>query len=247
MNNIDPPRFTSAAATIGDVALRLTDIDKSFSQGKSRLHVLRGAGLEVKAGEMVALVGPSGSGKSTLLNIAGLLELPDRGRVQIAGQHTAKLSEQDRAKLRRHEIGFVFQFHRLLPEFSAQENLLIPQMLAGLSRHEATARAAQLLSLIGLEDRASHRPGQLSGGEQQRVAIARAIANAPAVLLADEPTGNLDPETAQGVFAHLTHIVRSTKTAGLIVTHNMELAASMDRVVTIKGGEITDNTTAISP
>lgn len=224
--------------TASDAMLRLNDIEKSFPQGKTQLHVLKGASLEVKAGEMVALVGPSGSGKSTLLNIAGLLENPDRGTVMVGGQHTARMTQKDRAKLRRNEIGFVFQFHRLLPEFSAQENLLIPQMLAGLARGEATERAEQLLAMVGLADRKSHRPGQLSGGEQQRVAIARAVANAPSVLLADEPTGNLDPETADDVFRHLRQIIKTTKTAALIVTHNIELAKMMDKTVTIRSGEI---------
>lgn len=220
--------------------LRLGNVEKSFPQGKAALHVLRGASLEIEAGEMVALVGPSGSGKSTLLNIAGLLENPDRGAVQVGGTHTARLSSRERAKLRRQSIGFVFQFHRLLPEFSALENLLIPQMLAGLPRDEATDRAEQLLSMVQLADRSSHRPGQLSGGEQQRVAIARAVSNAPKVLLADEPTGNLDPETAAEVFRHLTTIIRNTNTSALIVTHNIELAAKMDRVVTIRNGEISN-------
>ena len=220
--------------------LRLGNVEKSFPQGKAALHVLRGASLEIEAGEMVALVGPSGSGKSTLLNIAGLLENPDRGAVQVGGIHTARLSSRERAKLRRQSIGFVFQFHRLLPEFSALENLLIPQMLAGLPRDEATDRAEQLLSMVQLADRSSHRPGQLSGGEQQRVAIARAVSNAPKVLLADEPTGNLDPETAAEVFRHLTTIIRNTNTSALIVTHNIELAAKMDRVVTIRNGEISN-------
>lgn len=224
--------------TASNAMLRLNDIEKSFPQGKTQLHVLKGASLEVKAGEMVALVGPSGSGKSTLLNIAGLLENPDRGTVMVGGQHTARMTQKDRAKLRRNEIGFVFQFHRLLPEFSAQENLLIPQMLAGLARGEATERAEQLLAMVGLADRKSHRPGQLSGGEQQRVAIARAVANAPSVLLADEPTGNLDPETADDVFRHLRQIIKTTKTAALIVTHNIELAKMMDKTVTIRSGEI---------
>ena len=244
MNNpLNKPANTSSGMTEtteegSRPMLRLGDVEKSFAQGKSALHVLRGASLTINAGEMVALVGPSGSGKSTLLNIAGLLENPDRGAVQVGGTHTARLSSKERAKLRRQSIGFVFQFHRLLPEFSAIENLLIPQMLAGLPRDEATTRAEQLLAMVQLADRANHRPGQLSGGEQQRVAIARAVSNAPHLLLADEPTGNLDPETAADVFNHLTAIIRNTGTAALIVTHNTELAAKMDRVVTIRQGEI---------
>ena len=221
-------------------ALVLNGVEKSFAQGKGRLHVLNGASLAIQPGEMVALVGPSGSGKSTLLNIAGLLENPDSGSVMVDGQATARLGDRERAALRRKNIGFVFQFHRLLPEFSAFENILIPQMLAQLPRGEASVRAEQLLALVGLSDRRDHRPGQLSGGEQQRVAIARAVSNAPSVLLADEPTGNLDPETARDVFKHLSAIIRQTKTAALIVTHNTELAASMDRVLTIRGGALSD-------
>ena len=224
-----------------NIALRLNDIEKAFSQGKGKLHVLKGASLEIKQGEMVALVGPSGSGKSTLLNIAGLLESPDRGTVMVGGKHTARFSDREIAKCRREEIGFIFQFHRLLPEFSAHENLIIPQMLTGLHRDEAATRADQLLSMVGLEDRKTHRPGQLSGGEQQRIAIARAVSNAPSLLLADEPTGNLDPETAQDVFAHLTKIIRTTGTAALIVTHNIELAKKMDRILTIRDGDLTES------
>ena len=225
-------------------ALVLNDIEKSFAQGaqgKHRLHVLNGASLAIQPGEMVALVGPSGSGKSTLLNIAGLLENPDSGSVMVDGKATARMKDKERAALRRKKIGFVFQFHRLLPEFSAFENILIPQMLAKLPRAEASSRAEQLLALVGLSDRRDHRPGQLSGGEQQRVAIARAVSNAPSVLLADEPTGNLDPETARDVFKHLTAIIRQTKTAALIVTHNTELAASMDRVLTIRDGVLSEH------
>jgi lipoprotein-releasing system ATP-binding protein len=225
-------------------ALVLNDIEKSFAQGaqgKHRLHVLNGASLAIQPGEMVALVGPSGSGKSTLLNIAGLLENPDSGSVMVDGKATARMKDKERAALRRKKIGFVFQFHRLLPEFSAFENILIPQMLAKLPRAEASSRAEQLLALVGLSDRRDHRPGQLSGGEQQRVAIARAVSNAPSVLLADEPTGNLDPETARDVFKHLTAIIRQTQTAALIVTHNTELAASMDRVLTIRDGVLSEH------
>ena len=218
--------------------LHLQDVEKSFLQGERRLTVLRGASLSLHAGEMVALVGPSGSGKSTLLNVAGLLERPDSGHVIVKEEDVNSLDNNALARLRRHEIGFVFQFHRLLPEFSAYENLLMPQMLAGLSRNEAGKRGDELLTMVGLTARRDHRPGALSGGEQQRVAIARAVANAPSILLADEPTGNLDPNTASEVFKHLTAIVRTTKTAALIVTHNTELAARMDRVVTINAGEI---------
>ena len=196
--------------------------------------------LRVSAGELTALVGPSGSGKSTLLNIAGLLERPTAGDVVIDGTETSGLSSRRRGRLRGSHIGFVFQFHRLLAEFSAMENVMIPQMLNGLARHEAEHRAEQLLTMVGLQDRQSHRPGTLSGGEQQRVAIARAVANAPRVLLADEPTGNLDPETAEEVFTHLRQIVRGTGAAALIVTHNEKLAATMDRCLTIRDGAIVE-------
>ena len=221
-------------------SLRLHDIEKAFPQGKEQLHVLKGASLEIKQGEMVALVGPSGSGKSTLLNIAGLLESPDRGSVMVGGKPIARLSSREISKIRRDEIGFVFQFHRLLPEFSAHENLLIPQMLGGLGRQESSERADQLMSMVGLDERKNHRPGQLSGGEQQRIAIARAVSNAPSLLLADEPTGNLDPETARDVFTHLTKIIKVTETSALIVTHNIELAKKMDRILTIRDGELTE-------
>ena len=218
--------------------LSLREIGKSFKQGERQLRVLENASLDLAAGEMVALLGPSGCGKSTLLNIAGLLEAPDQGVVSVGGEDTAQLSHGERARLRRERIGFVFQFHRLLPEFDALENIIIPQMLTGLDRKTASERAGQLLGMVGLEDRKTHRPGLLSGGEQQRVAIARGVSNAPSILLADEPTGNLDPETASEVFGHLAAIVRSTKTAALVVTHNTDLARGMDRVLVIRDGRI---------
>ena len=218
--------------------LNLHEVEKSFRQGERRLHVLQGASLSLAKGEMVALLGPSGCGKSTLLNIAGLLEAPDLGVVSVDGQNTARLSHRERARLRREKIGFVFQFHRLLPEFDALENIMIPQMLAGLDRETASERAGQLLAMVGLAERKTHRPGLLSGGEQQRVAIARGVSNAPGILLADEPTGNLDPETAQDVFDHLASIVRSTSTAALVVTHNTDLARRMDRVLVIRDGRL---------
>jgi|TARA_A100001015_G_scaffold45310_1_gene49957 lipoprotein-releasing system ATP-binding protein len=220
--------------------LELRDVRRGFNQGESRLDVLNGASLSVRAGEMKALVGPSGSGKSTLLNIAGLLEQPDSGTVFIDGIDSARLRSAKRTLLRRQHIGFVFQFHRLLPEFSALENIMIPQMLAGLDKFEASDRAAQLLAMVGLQDRVDHRPGLLSGGEQQRVAIARAVANAPRVLLADEPTGNLDPDTAKDVFGHLAAITRATRTAGLVVTHNQQLALNMDSILTIENGHVVE-------
>ena len=220
--------------------LELRDVRRGYHQGESRLDVLNGASLSVRAGEMKALVGPSGSGKSTLLNIAGLLEQPDSGTVFIDGIDSARLRSAKRTLLRRQHIGFVFQFHRLLPEFSALENVMIPQMLAGLDKFEASDRAAQLLAMVGLQDRVNHRPGLLSGGEQQRVAIARAVANAPRVLLADEPTGNLDPDTAKDVFGHLAAITRATRTAALVVTHNQQLALNMDSILTIENGHVVE-------
>jgi lipoprotein-releasing system ATP-binding protein len=220
--------------------LELRDVRRGYHQGESRLDVLNGASLSVRAGEMKALVGPSGSGKSTLLNIAGLLEQPDSGTVFIDGIDSARLRSAKRTLLRRQHIGFVFQFHRLLPEFSALENVMVPQMLAGLDKFEASDRAAQLLAMVGLQDRVDHRPGLLSGGEQQRVAIARAVANAPRVLLADEPTGNLDPDTAKDVFGHLAAITRATRTAALVVTHNQQLALNMDSILTIENGHVVE-------
>ncbi|MDA9930137.1 ABC transporter ATP-binding protein [Alphaproteobacteria bacterium] len=218
--------------------LQLHNVDRQFHQGESVIDVLRNASLSINGGELTALVGPSGSGKSTLLNIAGLLERPSAGEVIIDGVATSTLGARRLGKLRGSHIGFVFQFHRLLPEFSALENVMIPQMLKNLARHEAEERAEALLAMVGLKSRMMHRPGALSGGEQQRVAIARAVANAPRVLLADEPTGNLDPETASEVFDHLRQIVRGTGAAALIVTHNEKLASTMDRRLTIRDGGV---------
>jgi lipoprotein-releasing system ATP-binding protein len=220
--------------------LELKDVWRSYNQGGSKLDVLTGASLTVRAGEMKALVGPSGSGKSTLLNIAGLLEQPDSGTVFIDAVDSGRLRQGKRTLLRRQHIGFVFQFHRLLPEFSALENVMIPQMLNGLDKFEAADRAGQLLAMVGLQNRVDHRPGLLSGGEQQRVAIARAVANAPRVLLADEPTGNLDPDTAKDVFGHLAAITRATQTAALVVTHNQQLALNMDSILTIENGHVVE-------
>ena len=221
-----------------DTVLLMNDVSKAFHQGDRVIQVLKDVSVNIKKGELVALVGPSGSGKTTLLNIAGILERPDSGQVSIAGKATHRLNDKETSELRRNSIGFVFQFHRLLPEFSAAENIIIPQIMNRLSRHVAEERAEQLLAMIGLSERRHHRPGQLSGGEQQRVAIARAVANVPSLLLADEPTGNLDPDTAADVFKHLVAILRSTGTAALLVTHNMELAKSLDRVLTIRKGEL---------
>ncbi|MCC7167415.1 MAG: ABC transporter ATP-binding protein [Rhodospirillales bacterium] len=224
---------------MSEAALRLDGIRRGFAQGRARLEVLMGADLSLAPGEMVALVGPSGAGKSTLLHIAGLLERPDGGQVWIGGAAAGELSDDRRTELRRRHLGFVYQYHHLLPEFSALENVAIPQMIAGVARREADARARDLLGRLGLAERAEHRPGQLSGGEQQRVAIARALANEPKVLLADEPTGNLDPATAEVVFDELLALARSRGLAALIATHNPEWARRMDRVVTLKGGVLT--------
>ena len=217
-------------------ALRLEGIRRSFAQGGNRLEVLKGASLAVAPGEIVALVGPSGSGKSTLLQIAGLLEPPDAGEIVIGGEACGGLGDDARTRMRRVMLGFVYQFHHLLPEFSAQENVMLPQMIAGQSRRQAREGAAALLGRLGLAERLEHRPARLSGGEQQRVAIARALANSPKVLLADEPTGNLDGRTAEHVFQLLVEVVREQTVAALIATHNPELAARMDRVVELTDG-----------
>lgn len=218
------------------VPLALQSIRRTFIQGDRRLDVLRGVSLELKPGEIVALVGQSGSGKSTLLHIAGLLERPDEGEVVVDGKPAGKLADKERTTLRRQFLGFVYQYHHLLPEFSAVENVMLPQMLAGVSRGDARKRATDLLSMVQLADRLDHRPGRLSGGEQQRVAIARAVANAPRVLLADEPTGNLDSTTAETVFRQLLALARDTGMAALVATHNPELAARMDRTIVLKDG-----------
>jgi lipoprotein-releasing system ATP-binding protein len=219
--------------------LALRGIQRTFMQGDRQLEVLRGVSLDLRAGEIVALVGQSGSGKSTMLHIAGLLERPDAGDVVLDGKGAAALGDHQRTILRRKFLGFVYQYHHLLPEFSALENVMLPQMLNGLSRSEARRRAVDLLAMVQLKDRADHRPGRLSGGEQQRVAVARAVANAPRVLLADEPTGNLDAATADTVFRQLLALVRETGMAALIATHNPDLAARMDRTVHLKDGVLT--------
>lgn len=220
--------------------LFLQDIERYYRQGDDTLEILKGAELAVWSGQSVALVAPSGAGKSTLLHIAGLLEHPDGGEVFINGVPTTKLSDVARTKIRRVEIGFVYQFHHLLPEFSALENVMLPQMIRGLGKHEAKLRAGEILNYLGLEERVRHRPSELSGGEQQRVAIARAVANAPRILLADEPTGNLDPRTSERVFSSLTQLVRASGLAAVIATHNMDIAARMDRRVTIREGRVTE-------
>ena len=223
---------------MSEPTLALRGVTRVFRQGERQLKVLRGIDLTLTRGELVALVGPSGAGKSTLLHIAGLLERPDGGSVEVGGIACSTLSDSDRTRIRRDTVGFVYQFHHLLPEFSALENIMLPQLIAGLSKREARERAHQLLGMVGLAERASHRPGRLSGGEQQRVAIVRAIANVPSVLLADEPTGNLDPTTAEGVFLQLQKLVKATGLSALIATHNLELAGRMDRVLELKDGMV---------
>jgi lipoprotein-releasing system ATP-binding protein len=218
----------------------LHDIRRQYQQGETTLTILDGAQLALWAGQSVALVAPSGSGKSTLLHIAGLLEHPDEGEVFVNGNPTSALSDAQRTQIRRTDIGFVYQSHRLLPEFTALENVMMPQMIRGLKRSEASRRARELLGYLGLDARVTHRPAELSGGEQQRVAIARAVANAPRVLFADEPTGNLDPHTADHVFQALMQLVRATQVSMLIATHNMELAARMDRRVSLENGLVVE-------
>ena len=241
MNETAPTAEANAPAGDQDIpVLFLHMVERHYSQGADTLHILKGAELAVWPGQSVALVAPSGAGKSTLLHIAGLLEHPDRGDVYIDAKSTALLSDAERTRIRRTDIGFVYQSHRLLPEFTALENVMMPQMIRGLSRREARSRAVELLGYLGLGERIAHRPAELSGGEQQRVAIARAVANAPRILLADEPTGNLDLHTADRVFGALTQLVRASGLATIIATHNMELAARMDRRVTIRDGAIVE-------
>src|SRR3954454_23728207 len=218
----------------------LHEIKRQYQQGEATLTILDGAKLALWAGQSVALVAPSGSGKSTLLHVAGLLETPDEGEVYVSGVPTSQLSDIERTHIRRTDIGFVYQSHRLLPEFSALENVMLPQMIRGLKRSETVKRATEILAYLGLGDRIKHRPSELSGGEQQRVAIARAVANAPRVLLADEPTGNLDPSTADHVFGALMQLVKATRVAMLIATHNMELASRMDRRVSLVDGQVVE-------
>ena len=218
----------------------LHEIKRQYKQGEATLTILNGAKLALWAGQSVALVAPSGSGKSTLLHIAGLLETPDDGEVYVAGAPTSQLSDIDRTQIRRSDIGFVYQSHRLLPEFTALENVMLPQMIRGLKRAETIKRSSEILGYLSLSERITHRPAELSGGEQQRVAIARAVANAPRALLADEPTGNLDPHTADHVFNALMQLVKATRVAMLIATHNMELAGRMDRRVSLVDGQVVE-------
>jgi lipoprotein-releasing system ATP-binding protein len=223
---------------MSELPLELRAVERTYRGGAGPLSVLRGADLALRAGEIVALVAPSGAGKSTLLHLAGLLERPDGGAVFVDGRDSGALADAERTAIRRDRIGFVYQFHHLLGEFSAVENVVLPQMIAGAKRRQAVERAMELLRAFGLAPRATHLPGKLSGGEQQRVAIARALANRPAVLLADEPTGNLDVDTASVVFEELLATVRRQGLAALIATHNPELAARMDRVVTLREGKV---------
>jgi lipoprotein-releasing system ATP-binding protein len=224
---------------MSDYALELAGIEKVYKRGTpGEVAVLRGATLEVKRGEVVALVAPSGAGKSTLLHIAGLLDTPDAGSVALSGRNMVGLSDRERTLARRGEVGFIYQFHHLLPEFTALENIVIPQLANGVAEAEAEARARDLLDRVGVAARAEHRPAALSGGEQQRVAFCRALANRPKLLLADEPTGNLDPETSDQVFGALMALVRETGLAALIATHNLELAARMDRTVRLDQGRV---------
>ncbi len=218
--------------------LSILNISHSYTQGDNTLNILNGCSLHVNGGEVVALVGNSGAGKTTLLQLVGLLEQPQSGNIQVQGQSTCTLNDESRTLLRRHTYGFVYQFHHLLPEFSAMENVMLPQHIAGVSKQAAKNRACELLEALGLGHRLEHRPKQLSGGEQQRVAIARALANNPKILLADEPTGNLDPSTASEVFSMLVKLVKDQGIAAIIATHNHTLAQSMDRFVELKDGKL---------
>jgi lipoprotein-releasing system ATP-binding protein len=224
---------------MNDAVLELQGIEKAYNRGlPSEVVVLRDLDLTVTRGEVVALVAPSGAGKSTLLHIAGLLDTPDAGTVSISGRAMAGQNDRARTEVRRRDVGFVYQFHHLLPEFSAAENIILPQLANGVAQGAAAARAAALLTTVGIDHRASHRPAELSGGEQQRVAFCRALANEPKLLLADEPTGNLDPATSDQVFAALMDLVRKTGLSALIATHNLDLASRMDRVVRLADGRV---------
>jgi len=227
---------------MNDPVLELDGLTKVYNKGRpNEVTVLQGAGLSVAEGEIVALVAPSGAGKSTLLHIAGLLDTPDTGLVRIAGRDMSRLSDRRRTAARRDDVGFIYQFHHLLPEFSALENIVLPQRANGVSVAQAESRALSLLENVGIGERASHRPAELSGGEQQRVAFCRALANSPRLLLADEPTGNLDPGTSDRVFGALMDLVRGTGLAALIATHNLDLAARMDRVVRLDAGRVVED------
>lgn len=225
---------------MSNLVLQVSGVSKTYNKGKpGAVEVLRGVDLQIGRGEVVALVAPSGAGKSTLLHIAGLLDTPDEGSVTIAGEEMVGLSNRRHTIVRRNDVGFVYQFHHLLPEFSALENLMLPQLACGISKEEARMRGLDLLSRVGVAERAKHRPAAMSGGEQQRVAICRALANEPRLLLADEPTGNLDPDTSDTVFEALLELVRDTGLSALIATHNLQLAARMDRVLRLDKGTLT--------
>lgn len=226
--------------------LRLERLERSYTQGSRRIDVLRRTSGSFYPGETVALLGPSGAGKSTLLHIAGLLERPDKGSVVINGLDCGSLSDKEQTRIRRMEVGFVYQFHHLLPEFSALENVVLPQLILGLTRDQAETRGKEILKSLGLEERWDHRPAQLSGGEQQRVAIARAVANDPKLLLADEPTGNLDPHTAERVFEQLLKLVRQSGVAAVVATHNLDLAARMDRTLRLMEGVLIEEEVAVA-
>jgi lipoprotein-releasing system ATP-binding protein len=230
----DGPGYAGRAGAV----LELIDVTRTFKQGAITLRIFREANLAVQAGEIIALVGPSGAGKSSLLHIAGLLEAPDSGEVVIGERRCSALGERDRTLIRRLEIGFIYQFHHLLADFTALENVILPQMIAGIGKGQAEDRASNLLARLGLGHRLHHRPAELSGGEQQRVAIGRALANGPRLLLADEPTGNLDPKTAAQVYAELVGLVREHNLTAVIATHNLELAEHMDRIVRLEDGQL---------
>lgn len=219
--------------------LVLDGVERTYQFGNHRLEVLRGTSLSIETGELVGLIGPSGSGKSTLLHIAGLLEWPDGGDVRVSGRSCQGMNDKERTLVRRNEIGFVYQFHHLLPEFSALENVMLPLLISGTRRSIARRRAREWINAVGLSERQSHRPARLSGGEQQRVALARALANEPRILLADEPTGNLDVQTSGEVFDLLISLIRATKLSALVATHNLDLAARMDRIVRLEEGRLT--------
>jgi lipoprotein-releasing system ATP-binding protein len=219
--------------------LVLDGVERTYQFGDHRLEVLSGTSLSIETGELVGLIGPSGSGKSTLLHIAGLLEWPDGGDVRVSGRSCQGMNDKERTLVRRNEIGFVYQFHHLLPEFSALENVMLPLLISGTRRSIARRRAREWINAVGLSERQSHRPARLSGGEQQRVALARALANEPRILLADEPTGNLDVQTSGEVFDLLISLIRTTKLSALVATHNLDLAARMDRIVRLEEGRLT--------
>ena len=220
--------------------IEISQLSQFFRQGQTRLEILKNVSLKIRAGEMVGLVGPSGSGKSTLLHLAGLLERPSGGKIVYMGQDCELMTDNQRTKLRLNEIGFIYQFHHLLPEFSARDNVIMPQLIAGLPKIEAANRANQLLNMVGLSERGDHKPSQLSGGEKQRVAIVRSIANVPQLVLADEPTGNLDPLTSAQVFEQLRRVIKGGKLSALIATHNHQLAEQLDRSFKIEGGSLVE-------